>query len=203
MNEAMPHRSATRSAALTAVPSRDALPDTAFVVPQCSKGIGHVIAAPGSPDLIDGVVVTPYSLWSDDRGYFLEAMRAGCGPIAGFPLETTQVSATLSYPGSIKAFHYHRHQTDCWIPSMGTLQVALVDLRPDSPTFGRRNTMYVGVMRPWRVNIPPGVGHGYKALGNDPSMLIYVTSRFYDSVDEGRIAYDDARINYDWTVQHK
>jgi dTDP-4-dehydrorhamnose 3,5-epimerase len=51
--------------------------------------------------------------------------------------------------------------------------------------------------------IPPGVGHGYKALGNDPSMLIYVTSRFYDAGDEGRLAYDDSRINYDWTVQHK
>jgi dTDP-4-dehydrorhamnose 3,5-epimerase len=81
--------------------------------------------------------------------------------------------------------------------------VALVDLRPDSPTFGRRNTLYVGVLRPWQIVIPPGVGHGYKALGAEPSMLIYVTSRFYDSSDEGRVAYDDARLNYDWTVQHK
>jgi len=191
------------AATVSAVPAADVLPDTAFVVPHGPRGIGHVISSPASAELIHGVAVTPYTLWSDDRGYFLEAMRAGCGPTAGFPLESTQVSATLSYPGSIKAFHYHRHQTDCWIPSMGALQVALVDLRPESPTFGRRNTLYVGVMRPWRVSIPPGVAHGYKALGNDPSMLIYVTSRFYDSADEGRIAYNDARINYDWTVQHK
>lgn len=201
----MSERSVQRSgaAATVSVPAADFLPDTAFVVPHCSRGIGHVISTPASQELIHDVAVTPYTLWSDDRGYFLEAMRAGCGPTADFPLESTQVSATLSYPGSIKAFHYHRHQTDCWIPSMGTLQVALVDLRPESPTFGRRNTLYVGVMRPWRVSIPPGVAHGYKALGNDPSMLIYVTSRFYDAADEGRIAYDDTRINYDWTVQHK
>jgi dTDP-4-dehydrorhamnose 3,5-epimerase len=181
----------------------DRLPGAALQVPRCERGIGQVIASPGSPDLIQGVTITPYALWSDDRGYFLEAMRAGCGPTADFPLQSTQVSATLTYPGVIKAFHYHRHQTDCWIPSMGTLQVALVDLRTDSPTYGRRNTIYVGVMRPWRVNIPPGVGHGYKALGTDPSMLIYVTSRFYDVSDEGRIAHDDARLNYDWTVQNK
>ncbi len=174
-----------------------------FVVPHCERGIGDVITAPNSPKLIEGVNVTPYPLWSDDRGYFFEAMRAGCGPIAGFPLHSTQVSATLSYPGTIKAFHFHRLQTDCWIPSMGTLQVALVDLRPDSPTYGRRNTMYLGVLRPWQVIIPPGVGHGYKSLGQDPAMLIYVTSRFYAASDEGRIAYDDPRINYDWMVQHK
>jgi len=189
------------AATVSGVP--DLLPDTEFIVGRCPRGIGHVISSPASPDLIHGVVVTPFTIWSDDRGYFFEAIRAGCGPIADFPLESTQVSATLSYPGSIKAFHYHRQQTDCWIPSMGALQVALADLRPESPTFGRRNTLYVGVMRPWRVSIPPGVAHGYKALGTEPSMLIYATSRFYDAADEGRIAYDDARINYDWTVQHK
>ena len=42
-----------------------------------------------------------------------------------------------------------------------------------------------------------------KALGTEPSTLIYVTNRFYDAGDEGRIAFDDSRINYDWTVQHK
>jgi len=179
------------------------IPGTTLATPLCHRGIGDVVASASSPALIDGVQIRPFALWSDDRGYFLEAMRAGCGPVADFPMGSTQVSATLSYPGTIKAFHFHRRQTDCWIPAMGSLQVALVDLRPDSPTFGRRNTMYVGLLRPWQIVIPPGVGHGYKALGADPSMLIYVTNRFYDASDEGRIAYDDSRVNYDWTVQHK
>jgi dTDP-4-dehydrorhamnose 3,5-epimerase len=181
----------------------DRLAGTHFVVPTCCRGIGDVVASTSAATLIEGVQVRPYSIWQDDRGYFLEAMRAGCGSVAGFPLSSTQVSATFGYPGTIKAFHYHREQFDCWIPAMGALQVALVDLRPDSPTFGRRNTLYVGVLRPWQIVIPPGVGHGYKVIGSDPAMLIYVTSRFYDASDEGRIAYDDERINYDWTVQHR
>lgn len=181
----------------------DALPGTPFALPVCSRGIGDVIVSPTGAALIEGVRISPFPVWSDDRGYFLEAMRAGCGLVSGFPMPSTQVSATLSYPGTVKAFHYHQHQTDCWIPAMGALQVALVDLRPGSPTFGARNTLYVGVLRPWQIVIPPGVGHGYKAIGVDPSMLIYVTSRFYDASDEGRIAHDDPRINYDWTVQHR
>jgi len=83
------------------------------------------------------------------------------------------------------------------------LQVALVDLRCDSPTFGARNTLYVGVQRPWQLIIPPGVGHGYKVIGTEPALLVYVTDRLYDPGDEGRLAYDDPRINYDWETQHK
>ena len=120
-----------------------------------------------------------------------------------FPPETTQVSAALNYPGTIKAFHFHLHQTDCWTPVQGMFQVALVDLRAGSPTYGARNTLYVGALRPWQILIPPGVAHGYKVIGAGPAMLVYVTDRFYNPADEGRIPYNDPGINYDWETQHK
>jgi len=83
------------------------------------------------------------------------------------------------------------------------LQVVLVDIRAGSLTYGRRNTVYMGVMRPWQVLIPPGVAHGYKVIGSEPAMLVYLTDRFYDPKDEGRIPYDDPHIQYDWETQHK
>ena len=167
------------------------------------RGIGHVIQVPDSPDLIPGVEARPYPLWPDDRGYFLEVARLGEGLPGGFPAETTQVSAALSYPGTIKAFHYHLHQTDFWVPVQGMFQVALVDLRADSPTCGARNTLYLGTLRPWQLLIPPGVGHGYKVIGEGPSLLIYVTDHHYNREDEGRIAYNDPGIAYDWETQYK
>ena len=172
-------------------------------LPVCGKGIGDVIVSPDSPKLIDGVRCAPISIWPDDRGYFLEVQRMGGGLAAEFPKETSQISAALNYPGIIKAFHYHLHQTDCWTPAMNMLQVALVDLRPESPTFGARNTLYLGNLRPWQILIPPGIAHGYKVLGSGPSMLIYMTDRFYNPSDEGRIPYDDPKLNYDWELQHK
>lgn len=168
-----------------------------IALPECEKGIGAVIHSPASPDLIEGVRVTPYTLWPDDRGYFLEVMRLSQG------VATAQVSAALSYPGTIKAFHYHQHQTDWWTPAAGMFQVALVDLRKDSPTFGKRNTLYAGVLRPWQLLIPPGVAHGYKVIGTDPALLVYVTDRFYDPEDEGRLPYNHPGIQYDWDLQHK
>jgi dTDP-4-dehydrorhamnose 3,5-epimerase len=172
-------------------------------IPKCDPGIGHMIRTPDSPDLIEGVLVRPFDLWPDDRGYFLEVARMGQGLAAGFPPESTQVSAALSYPGTIKAFHYHLHQTDLWVAAAGMFQVTLVDLRPESRTFGRKNTVYAGSLKPLQFLIPPGVGHGYKVIGEQPATLIYVTNRLYNPKDEGRIAYNDPSIAYDWELQHK
>ncbi len=174
-----------------------------LVVPKADPGIGKVILSPTSADLIAGVEIKPFSLWPDDRGYFLEIARLGQGMVADFPAETSQVSAALNYPGIIKAFHYHKFQTDYWVAAAGLLQVALVDLRSNSKTFGQKNTIYVGALRPWQLLIPPGVAHGYKVIGEQPSVLVYITNRNYDPKDEGRIAYNDASIAYDWELQHK
>jgi dTDP-4-dehydrorhamnose 3,5-epimerase len=174
-----------------------------IAVPQCERGIGSVIAQPASPELIEGVRIAPLALYADDRGYFLELSRLGTGLAADYPAASTQVSASLTYQGAIKAFHFHRYQHDLWSVAQGMLQVALVDLRPGSRTFGRKNTIYIGHLRPWQVLIPPGVGHGYKVIGAGPAVLVYLTDRFYDPADEGRIAYNEAGIGYDWELQYK
>ena len=171
--------------------------------PKCEPGIGRLIRTPDSADRIDGVEIRPYDLWPDDRGYFLEVIRLRQGLASDFPVETTQVSAALSYPGTIKAFHFHKHQTDLWVPSQGMFQVALVDLRAESPTFGLKNTLYTGALKPWQIFIPPGVGHGYKVIGEHPGMLVYVTNRLYNPADEGRIPHYQESIAYDWELQHK
>jgi dTDP-4-dehydrorhamnose 3,5-epimerase len=170
---------------------------------QCEKGIGVVILRPDADALVDGVRIEPAQTWPDDRGYFLEVHRSGCGLASHFPATTSQVSATVTYPSVVKAFHYHVLQYDCWTVVKGMIQVALADMRSDSPTFGQRNTIYMGDLRPLHLLIPPGVAHGYKVLGTEPAVLVYVTSRFYDPSDERRIAFDDAQLNYDWETQHK
>ena len=171
--------------------------------PQNEKGLGSLIAAPDSPELIAGVRLLPFPIHPDDRGYFLEVQRMGCGLAVDFPAATTQISAALNFPGTVKAFHYHLRQTDLWTPVKGMLQVALADLRVGSPTFGKRNTLYVGNMRPIQLLIPPGVAHGYKVIGMEEALLVYLTDRFYDPRDEGRLPYDDPGIAYDWETQRK
>jgi dTDP-4-dehydrorhamnose 3,5-epimerase len=193
------------AADLTKAPARAiaSAGDLELAYPENKKSLGSLILSPDSPELIAGVRVQPFPVFPDDRGYFMEVQRIGRGLINGYPPETTQIAAALNFPGTIKAFHYHLHQTDCWTVVKGMLQVALADLRVGSPTFGKRNTLYLGVLRPWHVLIPPGVAHGYKVIGEGEALLVYMTDRFYNPQDEGRIVYDDPSIAYDWDTQRK
>ena len=174
------------------------------IVPHAAPGIGDVITDPGSPRLISGVEVEPFVQWPDDRGTFGEMFRFGHKGIArDFAASYTdqiQVSITTSYPGVIKAIHYHFQQTDLWVPVKGMFQVILCDLRDDSSALGQVNTLFIGDLRPWKLRIPPGVAHGYKILGDQAGQLVYATNRYYNPDDEGRIPFDDPGINYDWTT---
>lgn len=177
-----------------------------LVVPRReSTDIGDVITTPESSRLIAGIEIEPFVQWPDDRGCFAEVFRFGTPGIAHDFLpedrRQVQVSFTISYPGVIKAIHYHFKQTDLWAPLSGMLQVFLCDLRKESNTWGRVNTLFVGTLRPWKVRIPPGVAHGYKVVGAESAHLLYATNSFYDSSDEGRIAFDDPDINYDWSLR--
>jgi dTDP-4-dehydrorhamnose 3,5-epimerase len=169
------------------------------------KNVGTVLTQPDSPKIIAGVCVEAGTVFPDDRGFFSELFRVGASPItrglAQCPM--LQISAAVSYPGIIKALHYHFDQTDYWAPVQGLFQVALCDLREGSPTQGQVNTLYVGALRPWRIKIPPGVGHGYKVVGQDAATLVYLTDRFYNPDDEGRLPYNHPFLNYDWETQSK
>ena len=174
---------------------------------QAARSLGKVISRPDSVDLIAGVVIEAMQVYPDDRGFFTELARLGSAGIAASMVpdghRQVQISTTLTYPGTIKAIHYHFEQTDLWVPVAGMLQVMLYDLRRNAPTFGVANTIYAGVHQPWRILIPPGVGHGYKVLGTQPAQLVYVTDRYYNPKDEGRLQYDHPEIAYDWELQHK
>src|SRR5579859_4598840 len=153
-----------------------------------TRDIGNVIQAPNSDDMISGVAIEVGTVYPDDRGYFAELFRLGASPLTQTlkQCETMQISLAASYPGTVKAVHYHFEQTDYWAPIQGTFQVVLWDLREASPTHGKVNTFYLGLLRPWRLKIPPGVGHGYKVVGPESGTLVYLTDRFYNPKDEGR-----------------
>ena len=176
------------------------------ILKRTEKSLGKIIANPDSTDLIDGVRIAPLQVYPDDRGFFTEIARLGRGLASDMVPDNTrkiQISLTLTYPNTIKAIHYHSEQTDLWAPVTGMVQVFLYDLRRHSKTFGLINTIYAGRFRPWEILIPPGVGHGYKALGVEPIQLLYMTDRHYNPADEFRLPYNDPNIAYDWETQHK
>ena len=149
--------------------------------------------------MIDGVVVKELVVHADDRGMLMEVVRDD-EPVFRPVRQTT---LTITYPGVVEAFHWHRRQWDVWFFAAGSAQVALHDLRESSPTRGQTDVLYVGERRPLVVAIPPGAAHGYRVLGSTPATLFYHTTERYDPADEERIPHDDPRIGFDWRTQNR
>lgn len=151
--------------------------------------------------MIQGVTVKQLQKHSDDRGYFMEVLRDDDQILEKFG----QFSASLSYPGVIKAFHYHHKQDDIWFFPKGNAQVVLHDLRQDSPTFKQTDVYYMGENNQITLFIPRGVAHGYKVLGLEPAVITYVTNISYNpnDPDEFRIPYDAPEIGFDWSIKFR
>ena len=151
--------------------------------------------------MIDGVVLKTPVTHSDDRGFFRELLRADDPFYSGFG----QTSMTITYPGVIKAFHYHEQQDDIWFVAEGMAQCVLHDMRKESPTYKQTQVVYAGEDNPVLIKIPIGVAHGYRVLGPKPVLLFYHTTRAYDSKnpDEKRIPWDDPEIGFDWTTKNR
>lgn len=151
--------------------------------------------------MIEGVKFKKLHKHVDDRGFFMEILRDDDNYLKKFG----QLSMSVSYPGVIKAFHYHKKQDDLWFFPQGNAQVVLHDFREKSPTKGVTKVFYMGENNPSILLIPAGVLHGYRVLGNTPVAIVYVTTESYNlnNPDEFRIPWDDPQIEFDWTTKNR
>ncbi|MBN1778711.1 MAG: dTDP-4-dehydrorhamnose 3,5-epimerase family protein [Candidatus Buchananbacteria bacterium] len=156
--------------------------------------------------MIDGVKIKELKVRRDipdtpdsntQAGFLMEVLRDDDNLLKKFG----QTTFTVAYPGTIKAFHWHKKQDDLWFVATGKAKVVLHDLRDESPTKGETQIIYAGVDDYKLIVIPVGVAHGYQVVGDEPVLLFYHTTESYNATepDEQRIAYDDKEINFDWS----
>ena len=86
--------------------------------------------------MIDGVKVTPLKAIPDERGRLMELFKSIEPDFEKFG----QVYLTTAYPGAVKAWHFHKKQTDNFICIQGMMKVVLHDSREGSPTAARRTS---------------------------------------------------------------
>ncbi len=149
--------------------------------------------------MIHGVGLKRLTVHADDRGYLMEVLRSN----DAFFEPIQQTTFTVAFPGTIKAFHWHRRQKDMWFFTSGMAQVVLYDLREASPTYKQTQVVVMGEHHPVLLCIPEHVAHGYRVLGTEPAALLYHTTAVYDpkNPDEERIPWDDPTIGFDWTTR--
>ncbi len=149
--------------------------------------------------MIEGVVVRQLRQIHDERGYLMEMMRSDWPEFERFG----QCYLTVAYPGVVKAWHYHKVQTDHFVVVKGTAKVVCYDNREGSKTKGEVGEFFPGEQNPMLIKIPPQVLHGFKAVDGQPAYLVNVPTELYryDEPDEYRLPYDDPEIPYDWGVK--
>jgi len=155
---------------------------------------GLVIRSSG--EVIDGVKARCANVIADERGRLGEIMRVDDPWFEKFG----QVYFTTTYPGVVKAWHYHKIQTDHFYVIKGLVKVALYDQREDSATKGIVNELYLGEHRPGLVRIPPGVSHGWMCVSDCEAYIVNMVSEAYnyEQPDEFRLDPHDNNIPYDW-----
>jgi dTDP-4-dehydrorhamnose 3,5-epimerase len=149
--------------------------------------------------MISGVKIIANPCFADNRGFLIEAVKKSQLP----DFEFRQMNFTVSHPGVIKAFHWHKKQIDLWFCVGGNLEAVLFDRRDDSPTAGEIQTEILGEHRKVALFIPVGVAHGYRVLGEKSASLVYLVNQEYNpqDPDEQRIPFDDEKIGFDWTTK--
>lgn len=138
----------------------------------------------------------------DDRGRLMEMLRADdeCFEVFG------QVYLSTTYPGVVKAWHYHKLQKDNFVCVKGMVKLVLADTREGSPTRGEISEFVIGEHNPLLVQVPVGVYHGWKCVGTEEAFVINTTTKTYDyrEPDEYRLdPHENGVIQYNWATRDR
>lgn len=146
--------------------------------------------------MIDGVKVAKLKVIPDERGRLMEMLRSDDPDFLKFG----QMYLTTAYPGVVKGWHYHKTQTDTMFVVSGMMKIVLYDMRPGSPTRGELSEFFAGIHNPIRIQIPPGVCHGFKCVSTEEALVINAPTDLYDydDPDEFRLDAHTKEIPYDW-----
>ena len=147
--------------------------------------------------MIQGVSVKQLKVIPDQRGRLMEILRCDDPMFSKFG----QVYITTAYPGVVKAWHYHKLQSDNLAVIHGMVQIALYDSRDGSPTKGEVNAFCAGIHNPILVHVPPLVYHGFKNIGLEEAIIFNCPTEPYqrEAPDEYRADPHDSDIPHDWS----
>ncbi len=141
--------------------------------------------------MLEGIKIKPVNRNTDERGFFCEVMRNDWKDLFGKDV-IAQTNHSLTYPNIIRAWHRHlRGQTDYFLAVRGAIKICGFD-----DETGELDEIISSGLNLQLVRMPGNYWHGFKAIGDEPAMLIYFTTNLYDYTDpdEERRAWNDLKL---------
>ncbi len=153
-------------------------------------------------DLPECLILEP-KIFGDDRGYFYETWNKQLFLELGLNLEFKQANVSSSTQGVLRGLHYQ------WPKPQGKLVHVLegevydvaVDIRSDSPNFGRWTSVILSAENKRQFWIPPGFAHGFVAL-SERVIFNYLCTETYAPECDANLRWDDSTLAIDWPVSN-
>ena len=147
------------------------------------------------PDLL---IFKP-NIYVDNRGYLLESFKSSEFDLNGLPTNFVQQNQSKSSKGILRGLHYqlnHAQGKLVWV-SLGSVLDVAVDIRRNSPTFGKYESFILDDKDHKRLYIPEGFAHGFYVL-SDEAIFQYMCTQIYHPEDEFGVLWNDPSLSINW-----
>jgi len=165
-----------------------------------------VIATPPrllvTPTEIHDVLIIEPKVFGDERGWFTESFNAQDFALAtGLKVDFVQDNHSFSRQWTLRGLHYQLEQTQGKLVRViaGSVFDVAVDIRKNSPSYGKWAGIDLSAQNHKQIWIPPGVAHGFLVL-SDTAEFIYKTTDYYHPQSEACLAWNDSRVSIHWPL---
>lgn len=151
---------------------------------------------------LPGVLIFEPKVFEDSRGYFLESYNESVFEKEGINVKFVQDNQSSSSYGVIRGLHYQLTpfaQVKLVRVLSGTILDVVVDIRKNSPTYGKWISIKLSAEERKQLFIPAGFAHGFSVL-SEKAEIFYKCDQFYNKESEGGILYNDPALNIDWQI---
>ncbi|MCL2036961.1 MAG: dTDP-4-dehydrorhamnose 3,5-epimerase [Oscillospiraceae bacterium] len=148
---------------------------------------------------IKGLYVIEPKVFGDSRGWFCETYNQNEMKEAGLDLTFVQDNQSMSTKGVLRGLHYQKQFPQGKLVRVvrGAVFDVAVDLRKDSPTYGKWFGVELSAENKKQFYIPENFAHGFLVL-SDESEFVYKCTDFYRADDEGGLLWNDPKIGIEW-----
>lgn len=150
---------------------------------------------------LSGLKLLKPRLYADERGFFLESYRASLYTSLGIDCSFVQDNRSFSKKGTLRGMHFQRKPGQAKLVSVieGKIFDVAVDMRKESPTFGKWAGVYLDGESCQQLFIPIGFAHGFCVL-SESAHVTYKVSSPYDPEEEKGFRFDDPEIGIQWPI---
>jgi dTDP-4-dehydrorhamnose 3,5-epimerase len=149
-----------------------------------------------------GLLVFEPKVFEDSRGYFYESYNENTFSQEGVDINFVQDNQARSSFGVIRGLHFQMEphaQTKLLRVLSGEIIDAVVDIRKNSPTYGKAYTILLSAENKKQLLVPKGFAHGYSVI-SETAEVFYKCDEFYHKESEGGILWNDPSLQIDWKI---